>query len=29
VLGVYPSFAFDLTRQSTADILQMIGIGAP
>jgi NADH-quinone oxidoreductase subunit M len=29
VLGVYPSFAFDLTRQSTADILQMIGNGAP
>src|SRR5690606_6249067 len=29
VLGVYPSLAFDLTRQSTADILQMIGRGAP
>jgi NADH-quinone oxidoreductase subunit M len=27
--GVYPSLAFDLTRQSTAEILQMIGIGAP
>ncbi len=29
VLGVYPSLAFDLTRQSTAEILQMIGRGAP
>jgi NADH-quinone oxidoreductase subunit M len=25
VLGVYPSLAFDLTRQSAADILQLIG----